>query len=157
MANLRKQDGQTGTKSTAAALIRAVPSGIFAAFASALLFTAVLLAGEDPGKLLGLFAYVALFVGASVCGAVSAAYDRSRGTVNSALGGTLYSLVMLAVSFVVSGCTGSGVDLVKALLVYALCIAISLLMGIVLRPRRTVAGEGRNNPAALARKRLGKG
>lgn len=131
--------------------------GIFAAFLSAFVFTAVLLAGEDPGKLLRLFAYAALFVGASVCGAVSSVYDRSRGVVNSALGGALYSLVMLAVSFVVSGCTGNGVGLMKALLVYAVCIAISLLMGIVFRPRRTAVREGRNNPAALARKRLGKG
>lgn len=156
MADRRKQDKQIGTKSTAAALARAVPSGIFAAFLSALLFTAVLLAGEDPVKLLGLFAYAALFAGAAVCGIVSAAYDRSRGPLNSLLGGVIYSLSMLAVSLAASGSLGGAVDVIRALFVYAACIAVSLLMGVVLRPKRKAVGAGHKNPAALARKRLGK-
>lgn len=156
MTNIRNGDKHGGAGSRIGALVRAVPSGMISAFLSALLFTAMLLVGEDPDRLLGLFAYMALYIGAAVCGIVSAVYDRSRGAVNGALGGSIYSIFMLVLSLVISGSMGGAVDFLKALPVYGGCILIAFLMGFMLRPRHARIGEGNKNPAAMARKRLGR-
>ncbi len=156
MANIRSMDVQSQGRGLLGALARGVPVGMGVAFLLSLILTAVLLGGEDPMQLLAAFAYLAMFLGAAVCGIVCALYERPRAMVYSAAGGGVYIALMLILSLFVSGSSGGSMDIIRALLVYGGCELVSIIAGLLLRPKKRRIGEGRQNPAAMARRQLGR-
>lgn len=149
------QDGKKEKSGSAAALLKGVLAGVLSEFLMSLVLTAVLLGTEDPMKLLTVFACTAQIVGAVIGSAVCVLCDRGRSVVNSVLFGAVYALaaVLLTLFFPKDGGT---VDAVKAVLVYVGCILASAAVGFIFRRRETRIGVGDRNPAALARRRLGR-
>ena len=138
------------------AAFRGVLFGIGGAALLALVMTAVALMTKDPDKLVGILAYAALLIGAFVCGVTALRSDENHSIAAPLIGGAGYVLVLWLVSLFFRGDTVTPVPPIWMAVGYAVCVLISLVGGLIARPRRMRVGEGKNSPAAQIRRQLGR-
>ncbi|MBQ8509293.1 MAG: TIGR04086 family membrane protein [Clostridia bacterium] len=158
MANTSDRSSPDELGGLFAGVARGCICGLIVVIALTLILTAVSLSMEDPDRLLRAFALTALFVGAAVSGFASAKFARENGLLAGLLGGVLYVLIVWLISVFFRGSADeeSVMPPLWMALGYGICLAASLFGGLLGRGRRMKVGEGRKNPAAMARRQLGR-
>ncbi|MCI8387646.1 MAG: TIGR04086 family membrane protein [Clostridiales bacterium] len=158
MANNLTRDEPDGLQSLLGAALRGLIAGIIVILILALILSAAALSMDDPASMLEIFAIAALFIGAVVCGFVSAKSYPDAAFIAGLLGGAFYVLFIWVISLFFRGDSGDvSRELVSPLwmaLGYIGCIALSMLGGLLGRKRKQRIGDGNKSPAALARRQL---
>lgn len=129
--------------------------GIAVLIGLSLIMTAVSLGLGDPMSALNVLAYAALGIGAFACGMASFKWDSQQSLLTSVIGGAMYVLILWLISLFIPR-TGESMPAVWTAVAYAACVIVSLIGGLMAKPRRERFGEGRKSPAAVMRKQLGK-
>ncbi len=154
-SNTARDESRGGTEFLWAAL-RASLIGTFAAVLLALIFSAAALAMTDPDKLVGVFGYAALFWGAALTGIVSVKLDSGRSLLAALVGGVGYVLILWLISLFFRAAAENAVSPLIMALMYAGCIAVSMLGGLMGRGKKRKIGASKNNPTDIVRKQLGR-
>lgn len=129
--------------------------GIAVLLGMSIIMTAVSLGFADPMSAVNVLSYMALGIGALVCGIAALKWDAEQSLLASVIGGAMYVLILWIVSLFVPRGEVS-MPAVWTAVAYAACVIVSLVGGLVARPRRERFGEGRKSPTAVMRKQLGK-
>lgn len=119
----------------------------------AALFSGISLAFGDPDGVAAILAYVTLALSALLCGVFGMISDKERRIVVPLISGALYVLVLIILSLFVHT-DEAGMPILLRALVYAACVILSFLGGILAGRRRNASGRSTKNPAALMRKRI---
>ena len=134
---------------------RGVIAGVLFSMAAALVLSAVLLCAEDPGAMLGWLPAAVMLVGALIGGFCAVRTDAGRSLLAGLIAGAGYVLLWWLVSLIFRGSSEASVPPLVTALMYAGCVLAALLGGAIGKGRTVRIREGKNNPAALARKKLG--
>lgn len=103
--------------------------GIAASLILTLVFGVIASKTKDPGALITILSHLARCGGAFVCGFSSARMNREKGLVCGFTGGALFSFV-----FLIATAFGGG-DFPAALIACLVCVALSVLGGIIGVPK----------------------
>lgn len=156
MLNTKPKDESAGVKELLFASLRGTLIGIAATLLSSLIMTAVALMTKDPEGLIGIFALASLVVGSLLGGITANKADTEQRLGSSLVSGGGYVIILWLVSLFFRADTPEPTSPLLAVVVYLGCIAVSLLGGIVARPKQTRIKEGKSNAAARLRRQLGK-
>lgn len=122
----------------------------------AIIMTAVALMTKDPDSIIGIFAYAALVIASLLGGITSIKADTEQRLGASLLSGVGYVLIIWLLSLFFRADTLEPVSPLWAIIGYIGCIALSLVGGVIVRPKQTRIKEGKNNVTAKLRRQLGK-
>ncbi len=135
--------------------LKGLPIGAAAVLVLALIAAGIMLTLDDPMSSMGIFGFAILYVGAFVSALVPAAFEREYSIAAALMGGVFYLLLDFIVSlFLRNG--GADLSLPCVLIGCGGCIVLSLVAGLIMRPRAMRVRTGSKSPAAMARGRLGK-
>ncbi len=150
MANIRQADEPKPGHLIGSALCGLAVGAAASAFLGVGLSAAAMLS-EDPEILLGGLSAAVRLIGAVLCGFAAARQEPSAPHLAGLLGGAAYVLLYWVLALIFGG--GRMGSPVLWALGYALCPAGALLGSIPGRKRMKAPGEGKKNPAAMARLR----
>lgn len=119
----------------------------------ALILSAIALRAENPSGLVSIFAIITLCVGAVSVGFAAARWCPANAVLSGIVGGAAYIVLIWLISLFLRGEEG-GYPLWFTAAGYAGSLLCSLVGAQVAKPKRQSAGEGRNSPAAKARRQL---
>ncbi len=120
-----------------------------------LVFTAVALMGKDPDRLIGFFAYAALFVGSMTCGILAVKSDTQQRLFSGIIGVVGYVLVIWLLSLFFRDDAAEVLPPVWMAAGYLGCILTAFIGALIAKPKRTHIKDG-SSTAAQMRRRLNK-
>ena len=119
----------------------------------ALILSAIALRADNPSGLVSIFAIITLCVGAVSVGFAAARWCPANALLSGIVGGAAYIMLIWLLSLFLRGEEG-GYPLWFTAAGYVGSLVCSLVGAQVAKPKRQSAGEGRNSPAAKARRQL---
>ena len=116
--------------------LRGTLVGIGTAALLALILTAVSLFMRDPDKLLDIFAYASLVIGAFTCGIASASSGGENKLLSALVSGIVYSVLLWLISLFFRASTEEPLSAMWTLLGYIGCVLSALLGGFIVAPKK---------------------
>ena len=153
MAQVRQKDEPDGLFGLLGSGFRGTLAGLLFWGAAALILSAVLLRMEDPDGVMRWLPAAVTLVGAMIGGLISVRTDSGHSMLAGLLSGSGCVIILLLASFLLGGQDPHSSPLMTAFL-YAGCMLAALIGGMLGRGRTVQIREGKNNPAAQARKKL---
>ncbi len=156
LINTKQKDEAAGVKELLTASLRGTLASAALALLLTLVLTAVALMTKNPDSLIHVFAYAVLAITSLIGGITASKADSGQRLGASLIGGYGYVLVMWLLSLFFRSDTAGSVSPLLTVSVYIGCIALSLVGGIIAKPKQTRIKEGKNSVTARLRRQLGK-
>ena len=156
LINTKPKDESAGVKELLFASLRGTLIGIAATVLSSLIMTAVALMTKDPESVIGIFALVSLVIGSLLGGIIANKTDTEQRMGASLVSGGVYVIILWLLSLFFRADTPEPTSPLITVVGYIGCIAVSLIGGIIARPKQARIKEGKSNAAARLRRQLGK-
>ena len=156
LINTKPKDESAELKGMFFASLRGALIAVALTVLLAIIMTAVALMTKDPDNIIGIFAYATLVISSLLGGITSIKADTEQRLGASLLSGVGYVLVIWLLSLFFRADTLEPVSPLWATVGYIGCIALSLVGGIIARPKQTRIKDGKNNVTARLRRQLSK-
>ena len=151
LTNTKSRDEASPLGEMIFAALKGTLVGIGTSALLSLILTAIALMTKDPDKLIGIFAYAALFISALACGISSVKSDSEQRLLTAILGSAGYVLIVWLLSLFFRADTAEPLPPVWMTVGYVGCIITAFLGALIAKPKRMRVRDGSNVSAQVRR------